>query len=693
MQTFGRYEITRELGRGGMASVFEANDPRFGRPVAVKVLPREMLFDPAFRARFDREARTVAMLEHSGIVPVHDYGEQDGQPFIVMRFMPGGSLADRLKNGPLPIRKVAEIFNRIGAAIDYAHAQGVVHRDLKPANILFDNAGEAYIADFGIAKLSENAATMGLTQGVIGTPAYMSPEQWEGKTIDGRSDLYALGIILFESLAGRLPYVADSMTGFMKAHLFDPVPAIPNTPSSFAAPLQSVIQRVLAKSADQRYPTAAFLAADLQAIADGRMVAPETQVLRPGFGGIPASGAPSDANLHTGPQAIVPPESVRPANAGWAGMGQASPQAHGSQPGNAPGYGSQPGQVPVPGYQTPGAGFQAGPVPAHQTPGAGFQTGPVAGPYPVPPPKSKAGLIVAIGGGAIALIAIICACVFLLPAINAGLQAASATSTPVRPTAVVARATDTPVVRVTPGTATVAPGPSATVALTRTAIPPRTATPSGTRAPTAVATLRPTVVAVPAAPPINLASRDAVAIGKALEALKTTDKLVLEPVTGGLAHQPGAKKVTWLRPDLWVEDFVAEVDFGNPYGATEGPWDYGIFFRIDDDVKSHYRFIIKSTGAWELRLVLDDDANSPVTASGTLTNLGTGRGMVNKLTLYAFGDRGSFWVNGLWSGAIWDLSGRTDGGDVAIVTGMFDEDHKAGAITKYTGFRVYDLAQ
>lgn len=141
MQTIGRYEINRELGRGGMASVFEANDPRFGRSVAVKVLPREMLFDPAFRARFDREARTVAMLEHSGIVPVHDYGEQDGQPFIVMRYMPGGSLADRLKNGPLPIRAMADIFARIGPAIDYAHAQGVVHRDLKPANILFRQCG------------------------------------------------------------------------------------------------------------------------------------------------------------------------------------------------------------------------------------------------------------------------------------------------------------------------------------------------------------------------------------------------------------------------------------------------------------------------------------------------------------------------------------------------------------------------
>ncbi len=660
MQTIGRYEISRELGRGGMASVFEANDPRFGRSVAVKVLPREMLFDPAFRARFDREARTVAMLEHSGIVPVHDYGEQDGQPFIVMRYMPGGSLADRLKNGPLPIRAMAEIFARIGPAIDYAHAQGVVHRDLKPANILFDNAGEAYIADFGIAKISESSATPGLTQGVIGTPAYMSPEQWEGKTVDGRTDLYALGIILYESLAGRLPYVADSLTGFMKAHLFDPVPAILNASPSFAAPLQQIVQRALAKRPDQRYPNAVAMAADLQAIADGRMVAAATQVWpigmpAPGVVATPSTPQPPTPSIEvTGPHAIVPPDA---------------------QP-------ASPINMPPPGGPLPNA------YPAQ--PSYPLASGPSIGAPPAR--KSRTGLFIAIGIGVAALVGVVCVCASLSGPIMDGIRAAGATSTPVRATVVVARPSETP-----------APRPSVTLAPTSvatatarpaaTATPARTATPTGTRLASATPTGRATVAATPVAGPMHLAGRDATAIGRALEALKVDDRLAVTPVSGDLVHQPGAKKVTWLRPDTWVKDFVAEVEFGNPFGATEGPFDYGFFFRVDDDAKSHYRFVIKSTGVWELRLIENDNANSPVTLSGTVTNLSTGRGAYNKVALYAFGDRGTFWVNGVWSGAIFDLAKWTAPGDVAIMTGMFDDDHKAGAITKYINFRVWDIEQ
>ena len=662
MPTIGRYEINRELGRGGMASVFEANDPRFGRSVAVKVLPREMLFDPAFRARFDREARTVAMLEHSGIVPVHDYGAQDGQPFIVMRYMPCGSLAARLKNGPLQLRAMADIFARIGPAIDYAHAQGVVHRDLKPANILFDNAGEAYIADFGIAKISESSATPGLTQGVIGTPAYMSPEQWEGKTVDGRTDLYALGIILYESLAGRLPYVADSLTGFMKAHLFDPVPAILNAAPSFAAPLQQVVQRALAKRPDQRYPNAVAMAADLQAIADGRMVAAATQVWpigmpAPGVAATPVTPpAPPPSIEVTGPHGMVPPEA-QPAN-----------------PINVP----PPGGLPPNAYPAP--------------PSYPLASGPSLGAPPAR--KSRTGLFIAIGIGVAALAAVVCVCASLSGPIMEGIRAAGATSTPVRATAVVARPSDTPAPRpsVTSAPTGVATA-AATARPTATAVPARTATPTGTRLAAATPTGRATVVATPVAGPINLTGRDATAIGKALEALKIDDRLAVAPVSGDLVHQPGAKKVTWLRPDTWVKDFVAEVEFGNPFGASEGPFDYGFFFRVDDDAQSHYRFVIKSTGAWELRLIENDNANSPVTSSGTVSNLSTGRGAYNKVALYAYGNRGTFWVNGVWSGAVFDLAKWTEPGDVAIMTGMFDDDHKAGAITKYINCRVWDIGQ
>ena len=290
--------------------------------------------------------------------------------------------------------------------------------------------------------------------------------------------------------------------------------------------------------------------------------------------------------------------------------------------------------------------------------------------------------------------AVACVCVSLSGPIMEGIRTAGATSTPARATAIVARPSDTPAPRPSVTTvptastgATATPRPAATA----TAAPARTATPTGTRLASATPTGRATVVATPAAAPINLAGRDATAIGRALEALKVDDNLAVAPVSGDLVHQPGAKKVTWLRPDTWVKDFVAEVEFGNPFGATEGPFDYGYFFRIDDDIKSHYRFVIKSTGVWELRLVENDNANSPVLSSGTVTNLATGRGAYNKVALYAFGDRGTFWVNGVWSGAIFDLAKWTEPGDVAIMTGMFDDDHKAGAITKYINYRVWDI--
>jgi eukaryotic-like serine/threonine-protein kinase len=192
-EQIGRYEIRRELGRGGMATVYLALDPNIRRQVAIKVLPRQFTHDPKYLARFQQEAETIAALEHPAIVPIYDFGEYNDAPFLVMRYMSGGTLRDRLKGEPLPLDEIAAILQRVAPALDYAHEGGVIHRDLKPANILFDHMGNSYLADFGIARLAEASQTMTM----IGTPAYMSPEQVESQVkLDGRSDIYALGVML-----------------------------------------------------------------------------------------------------------------------------------------------------------------------------------------------------------------------------------------------------------------------------------------------------------------------------------------------------------------------------------------------------------------------------------------------------------------------------------------------------------------
>ncbi len=266
---FGRYEIRGEIGRGGMATVYRAFDPAFKRDVAIKVLPRELLHDPTFRARFEREAQTIAALEHVAIVPVHDVGESDGQPFIVMRLMTGGSLADRLAAGPLSLTEVSRILTRLAPALDRAHASGVVHRDLKPGNILFDADNEPYIADFGIARLADDASSLTAT-GVFGTPAYMSPEQARGeRLIDGRSDVYALGAMVYQMLSGRLPYEAATPIGMALRHVTEPAPRLSAVRPDLPAGCDTVILCAMAKDPNERLPTAAHLRLAVDAVATG----------------------------------------------------------------------------------------------------------------------------------------------------------------------------------------------------------------------------------------------------------------------------------------------------------------------------------------------------------------------------------------------------------------------------------------
>ena len=266
-----RYEIKSELGRGGMATVYHAYDPNFERDVAIKVLPQAMLHDPQFRVRFEREAKMIAMLEHPAIVPVYDFGEQDGQPYIVMRYMAGRSLADQLKQGPMSLADTARIISRLAPALDAAHARGIIHRDLKPGNVLFDQYGNSFLSDFGIARLTQQGAATLTGTAIIGTPAYMSPEQVRGdKEIDGRSDIYALGILVYQVLTGKQPYRGDTMAKVMMMHVLDPVPNVLEERDDLPPGVARVMDVALAKDPDERYSTSAELAEALESVVDGR---------------------------------------------------------------------------------------------------------------------------------------------------------------------------------------------------------------------------------------------------------------------------------------------------------------------------------------------------------------------------------------------------------------------------------------
>lgn len=268
-EKFGRYEIIEELGRGGMAVVYLGQDPYMKRQVAVKVLARKLSQNPEFKQRFQHEAEIIASLEHPAIVPVYDFGEHEGQLFIVMRHMPGGTLKERLAFGPLKLQEIAPIIEHVAAALDEAHTKGIVHRDIKPANILFNRRGEALLSDFGIAKMVDRP--MGLTQdSFVGTAEFMCPEQILGEEVDGRSDIYALGIVLYRALTGQLPFQKESVIATAMAHLNDPVPSVKDKVSNPRIPWDDILARALAKDPDDRYKTAGALAHDVTGLLSGR---------------------------------------------------------------------------------------------------------------------------------------------------------------------------------------------------------------------------------------------------------------------------------------------------------------------------------------------------------------------------------------------------------------------------------------
>src|SRR5574341_2612622 len=266
-RTLGQYQIVREIGHGGMANVYLARQESMDRDVAIKVLPTHFMQDRAFLDRFNREVRIISRLEHLRILPVYDFGEQVGMPFIVMRAMNGGSLTDRINQSPggLPLDETARLVEQIADGMDFAHEKGIIHRDFKPPNVLLDERGNVYLADFGIARVSE--ATAQLTgSGVVGTPAYMAPEMASAGGVTPLVDVYALGVTLFQMLTGRLPYEADTPMGVLMAHISKPTPDAREHRPDLPEGVQAVIAGAMAKNPAERYQSAGALAADLRAV-------------------------------------------------------------------------------------------------------------------------------------------------------------------------------------------------------------------------------------------------------------------------------------------------------------------------------------------------------------------------------------------------------------------------------------------
>ncbi len=261
----GSYEVLEEIGSGGMASVYRARQASVDRDVAIKVLHKSVDGKDESILRFQREARLIARLEHPHILPVYDFDGSHNPPYIVMRYLSGGTLKEVISRGQLPFDEVGFLMRQLGAALDYAHRQGVIHRDIKPSNIMIDRDGNTFVTDFGIARMAGGTdSTITQAGALVGTPEYMSPEQLMGNDeIDHRTDIYALGVMLFQMLTGKLPFPAEPITALIFHHLQSPVPSASALNETLPTAIDEIIARAMAKDARQRYETAGELARDV----------------------------------------------------------------------------------------------------------------------------------------------------------------------------------------------------------------------------------------------------------------------------------------------------------------------------------------------------------------------------------------------------------------------------------------------
>jgi serine/threonine protein kinase len=319
-QMLGPYRIINQVGQGGMATVYKAYQPSMDRNVAIKVLPGQLASSTEFRQRFQQEARIIAKLEHPHILPVFDYGESDGVTYFVMRYLDAGTLSEKMVKGrPLPLGEIDHLFTQLAEALSYAHGFGIIHRDLKPSNALIDSHGNVFLTDFGIAKLLESASPrLTQTDAIMGTPAYISPEQARADKVDQRSDIYSLGIILYEMVTGRVPFVAETPLAVILKHVSDSLPPPSSIKSDVPEAIEKVVLKSLAKHPGDRFATVAeFLAAWKDALEEARSAPRRTAAVS--APPEPPMDTPASSSYRTpapGPKASTTPKATT-GSAGW----------------------------------------------------------------------------------------------------------------------------------------------------------------------------------------------------------------------------------------------------------------------------------------------------------------------------------------------------------------------------------------
>jgi len=273
-QSIGQYELRRLVGSGAMGAVYLGYQTNLQRDIAIKVLSSSFSNQPDYIERFNREALIAASLEHAHIVPIYDYGTQSGISYVVMRLLTGGSLDQRMnynqaQERPLPsLKEVIQVLRQIGSALDYAHSKGVVHRDIKASNVMFDSHGDAFIVDFGIAKLTESTSQLTGTGTALGTPSYMAPEQWRGEDAHPASDQYATGVMAYALLTGQLPFTAPNPFALMQKHMYEEAESPSAIREELTTAFDPVFEQVLAKDIPDRYPSVTEFVTALEAAHD-----------------------------------------------------------------------------------------------------------------------------------------------------------------------------------------------------------------------------------------------------------------------------------------------------------------------------------------------------------------------------------------------------------------------------------------